>query len=533
MIKLLLLFSIALQSGNAFSFNGHHIPLTGEDQGVNIPKVGSSLFDKIFSKVDQENNSVYDIPYPLNKLMIRLSGRVRKNDVLHSMLPFSRSLQRPSGTRYDPLLNPRLVFSVKQSQTSIERSKIFMGFVKETNQIEVISYNDEAGRFEYQLVKDYGNNPKVFYVNRGKCLSCHQGQAPIFSVPGWNDTNTGVLGGLIGAKLGVEKPTSLNGKIEIANKLFGDIPSLDAVGNFDALVRESNEISLNERVWAIGCGKSNACRLGLLLSTLAAGSEESTKYFSISKQEIKKSSLPSQNMYSSFLASTDIGATKIIKQYTNIGNGTPYENTSNSPEAILEIIGNIYKLSERENPGTRRTMSFNNDSLFPRSLKSFNFTDLSLLSKEVPGDISKVLETLYFENNEIFHQSSINKPLIMKTILKKVKSAKASIYEDFLNKRTPKKELFTGRTIPVFKKRELNIFARYCHQCHASGLPFPPQFLIGDEQEVIKKIGLLKSKIKFKLTNRLMPPDQSERIQLETSGDLQILLDYIEEFKTF
>jgi hypothetical protein len=75
--------------------------------------------------------------------------------------------------------------------------------------MEVISYNDEAGRFEYQLVKNYSKNPKVYYVTRGKCLSCHQGQAPIFSIPSWADTSLNQnMSKLIASKLGIKESNS-------------------------------------------------------------------------------------------------------------------------------------------------------------------------------------------------------------------------------------------------------------------------------------------------------------------------------------
>ncbi len=119
----------------------------------------------------------------------------------------------------------------------------------------------------------------------------------------------------------------------------------------------------------------------------------------------------------------------------------------------------------------------------------------------------------------------------MSVLLKKGNSSRATIYENWLLKKTPKKVLFEGSTIPVFQTKELNVFARYCHQCHATGFAFPPQFLIGSEKEVIQKMKGLKEKIHFKLSNRLMPPNIDERIQLEQSGDLNTLLKYIDSFK--
>lgn len=523
-MKIFIIFSLILLNTSLIA-QTHHVPSYAEEQGPDIPTVGSSMFDKIFSKTNNKGISVYSLPSPIGELMKKMVSGEGIN-VVHSMLPFSRSLQRPSSTSYHPLLNPRLVFSSKQSDSSIERAKIFIGFVKATNQLEVISYNDEAGRFEYQLVKDYGTKPKVFYVNRGKCLSCHQGQAPIFSVPGWSDTNTGVLGSLMAAKLGMKHNRTSREREIMAKKLFGDIPSLDAVGNFDALVRESNEISLDERIWNVGCNKSNECRLGLLLSALSGHSESAKKYLKIAGKVIMSSVLPKQNLYSSMLPPTDLGAIKVIKKYASSGPGTPYQNTANNDDALLEIISNIYKLTGSQNPANRRLKRFSNDKLVKKNLAGFTFNDRRILEEEVQ-DIEKVLLSLFKEKSVIFEQKSINKLLIMSTILNKENSNKAHIYQNVLNKKTPKKELFNGLTIPVFKKPVLNVFARYCHQCHASGLPFPPQFLLGSEDEVESKIKTLSTKIHFKLTNNLMPPNEKEREALINSGDIEQLLNYI------
>jgi hypothetical protein len=522
-LSLFLITNMGFTSANT----QHHVPQFAEEQGPNIPTVGSSMFDKVFSKTTPQGDTLHELPFPVGKLMEKIS---LKNSVVHTMLPFSRSLQRPSSTSYDPLLNPRLVFSSKHSSTWLERAKIFIGYVREMDQLEVISYNDEAGRFEYQLVKNYSTKPKVFYVNRGKCLSCHQGQAPIFSVPSWDDTNTGILGELIAAKLGMKTGRTLDSKIVMADKLFGGLPSLDAVGNFDALVRESNEISIDERVWNVGCGKNNECRLGLLLSTLARNSESSTKYMAIARKEIKSSPLAGQNLYSSFLPSTELGALKVIRKYERAGNGNSYQNTALNNQAVQEIVANIYKLSGSKNPANRRLRAFSDDTLIPRSLTGFTFKDEQIIEKEVK-DIEQTLLTMFKENHKMFNQSAINKPQIMFAILERENSSSAKTYEKFLDKKTAKKILFSGATIPVFKQPELNVFARYCHECHASGLAFPPQFLLGTEVEVMSQIDRLSTKIHFKLTNKLMPPNKAERDLLHSSGDVEILLEYIKQFK--
>lgn len=522
-IIIIFLFTISASFGSPL----HHVPVTAEDQGIDIPLIGSSLFDKLFS-IAKDGEAIYEVPYPIGKLMEKIESQ-RRDHIVHTMMPFSRSLQRPTGLDYKPLENPRLVFSYKYSDTAIERAKIFIGYVKKVDQLEIISFNDEAGRFEYQLVKDYSTNPKVFYVNRGKCLSCHQGQAPIFSVPGWQDTNTGVLGRLVGAKIGVKEPGTPAGRKKMAEVLFGDIPSLDAVGNFDALVREANDIALNERVWVQGCGDDDKCRLGLLLNTLVPNSISALKIFGHSKNRIEQSVLKEQNTYSSFLPPTDLGAVGIIFRYGKNGPGSMYENAANNDDAILEVINNIYKLTGAENPANRRRRDFTKEQLVPTSLSGFTFIDSEILDKEIKN-LEEALLDLYQTNRSIFAKKAINKLRIMGTLLEKVGSKYAMNYLEMIDKRTPPKKLFTGPRKPVFQQKELNIFSRYCSECHGVGLSFPPQFLIGTENEVIQKIQNLKAKIQYKLENNLMPPNIQDRASMSENGDKDLLLKYILEF---
>jgi len=54
-----------------------------------------------------------------------------------------------------------------------------------------LARDEAAGRFEFQLVKDYraGGRPQVVYANRTLCFACHQNGAPIFSRALWDETN--------------------------------------------------------------------------------------------------------------------------------------------------------------------------------------------------------------------------------------------------------------------------------------------------------------------------------------------------------
>lgn len=507
------LFFIAIANAQT-----HHVPIQPEDQGPNLPVVGSSLFDKAFSERDARGQIVYSVPYPLEKFVEKLGADAK---YVHTILPFSRSLQRPKDLSYDPLLNPRLVFTpfdLKRSQSPF-LGKIFFGYVKAKDQIEIISLNEEAGRFEYQIVTDYSKSPKVFYVDRGKCLSCHQGQAPIFSPPGWDDTSVGIMGKLLDERLAIERTT----RAEFINSYFGRDRSDEQIAVFDSFVRESNKMVFDERKWVVGCGKDNACRLGLLLNTVARTSIAGQDYINHSRQVLSQSTLVQQSKFSSFLTAFDLNATSITKRYGGL------KEVVIHPDAILEIISEIYNLNEANNPASKREMPISRSELF-EPLSLFSQVDLQTLQREFT-DVKQIADTLIklFESgSSIYSENAINTPKIMYTLLASIGSDKSHMYEFWLNKKTAPKKIFDGQTIPIFVTSELNIFSQRCHTCHAAGLSFPPQFLLGSEAQVIKQIRSLKEKIIYKLENNLMPPSPMNREQLRKSGDYDTLINYLQ-----
>ena len=170
------------------------------------PGVGRSFFDKVFSE-----NGQYQIPYPFSKVLNRLSEytgqKVNNPDgtgLKAVIIPMGRSLQRNAALQDGKLTSidqffryPRVVVGVDE-ETNHENSlllnlknKMYLGFHEKAQVIEVISYNDEIGRYEYQVVNNYaeGKTFDVSYANRSLCLSCHQNQTPIFSRGPWSETN--------------------------------------------------------------------------------------------------------------------------------------------------------------------------------------------------------------------------------------------------------------------------------------------------------------------------------------------------------
>lgn len=180
-----------------------------------LPKSGSSYFDYVFSKLE-DGHRVYDIPYPFPKVIERIENYLGYTDgqskaTATLLFPMGRSLQRNAAfigeknasDKIDLFFRfPRIVIGVINEPKNIQsldlRGRLFLGFNEKTKVIEVISYNDSEGRFEYQIVKnhqarqkpeDSDLKPSVVYARRQVCLSCHQNQTPIFSLGNWHETN--------------------------------------------------------------------------------------------------------------------------------------------------------------------------------------------------------------------------------------------------------------------------------------------------------------------------------------------------------
>jgi hypothetical protein len=181
------------------------LSIAPSDEAFSLPDRGSSLFDKIFSQ-PSVNGRVYNVPFPFTRVVSQLRAATGGVAPLEALFPMGRSLQRvaaisglTSVANTDPFFRyPRLVLGfADESQNSVDslnlnlRGRFYMGFQEKAQLIEVISYNDEAGRFEYQVVRGYaeGQTPAVSYANRQLCLTCHQNQTPIFSEGPWLESN--------------------------------------------------------------------------------------------------------------------------------------------------------------------------------------------------------------------------------------------------------------------------------------------------------------------------------------------------------
>lgn len=245
---------------------------TMEERGPSLPPVGRSIFDHLVAKqIDGE--WVYDVPFPFEALLDHLKEGLREGyrgptkEVLH---PIGRSLHRhtasPHFFRY-----PRAVVVVDAESApsdgdsgAMVRDRLYLGYQPLSDSVELIAYNEAAGRFEYQVVTDYreGGDPKVTYADRGLCLACHHNHSVIYAGAPWAESNSSA-----------NVVTLLKAE---ADNFYGmpaqvpfDIPEL-----FDEATDRSNFFSAYQRAWQEGCEApddfeaSVACRRDGLLSTL-------------------------------------------------------------------------------------------------------------------------------------------------------------------------------------------------------------------------------------------------------------------------
>lgn len=220
-----------------------------------LPPVGRSLFDHLTIR-EAGGRSVQHIPYPFEALLRALEKRagvdaLGRPGVAAVLIPIGRSLQRNAspGQHFE---HPRVVAAVTgesnvfgSGTSPLMKDRLFLGFQDRAGVIEVISYNESAGRFEFQVVKDYrpGSEPRVFYAKRAVCTACHHNAAPIFSRPSWDETNA--------------NPTIARELAGHARQFHGVSVArgVDVPNAIDDAVARSNRFAMVQAVWRDACAR--------------------------------------------------------------------------------------------------------------------------------------------------------------------------------------------------------------------------------------------------------------------------------------
>ncbi len=231
-----------------------------------LPAVGRSLFDQIY-------HGERTFPRKLEDVITLLEMRYGA-EVEGLLIPHGRSLQRHA----TDAKAPRAVLLVTKLKlagdcVSTHDDRLYIGFAERPDSLEIISFNDRAGRFEFQLVKDFSKpSAKLLYAPRALCTSCHQGGTPIFSFPPWQETNGPSEQGDVVPEFVTEEIQKFHPG---AQTLYGVPVSNEkaSAGSFDRHVQSSSELVGLENLWTKGCGGGEGgyeCRRALVGLALAA-----------------------------------------------------------------------------------------------------------------------------------------------------------------------------------------------------------------------------------------------------------------------
>jgi hypothetical protein len=237
--------------------------------GPNLPSSGRSLFDELFEvgpAAASRLNARYALPYPFERLLAGLASQPAPVEVTTVLVPLGRSLQRHAALP-DYFASPRVIAAVTEDGGAPARpllkDRLYLGYHERAGVIEIISYNEAAGRFEFQLVEDYaaGLTPKVAYGERFVCVGCHQGHGPIFPTAVWNETNA---------------DPRVAARLAGLGETYRGAPTGGGVDLADALDRSTDRavrLAFASAVWAQGCGATEGvdaarCRGDLLLAVL-------------------------------------------------------------------------------------------------------------------------------------------------------------------------------------------------------------------------------------------------------------------------
>ena len=240
--------------------------------GPDLPPAGRSLFDFAVTRT-AGGTPVHDVPFPFERLVKHVEERAgcKQPCAKQVLIPLGRSLQR---TAASPAFFefPRVVAAIDGEPAGpgapLLKDRIYLGYQEKSDLVEVISYNEAAGRFEFQIVRDYreGGTREVVYARRAMCAACHQNLAPLFSRQVWEETNANPR---VAAHLA--RAAGDGGRERAAYQGVPIQRGVDVPNAIDAATDRANLLGVWQLLWRAGCGDGAAgarCRGAVLVAAL-------------------------------------------------------------------------------------------------------------------------------------------------------------------------------------------------------------------------------------------------------------------------
>lgn len=521
-------------------------PITRHDEipgalGDDLPPVGRSLFDELLAS---KTSATQAVPFPFSTLLRSLAKQGhckaqphRSNCYQAVLIPLGRSLQRTAAAPQF-FTYPRVVIGFTgdaseptTSNVPLLKDRLYLGYQEKANLIEVISYNEQAGRFEFQLVKNYGpgKTPQIFYANRVVCISCHQNQAPIFSRQVWDETNANPA---IAQRLTDEHRDFYGVPIRIGV----DIPNA-----LDDATDRANILATYQSLWRDGCGDADAGRRCRARAVLAALQYRLTSEHGFDRQGTPFLDGFVQNFERNWQARWPEGL-KIPNN--DIPNRDPLQSADQTH------LGHVPARFEALVPrGHKEIWQLDTDRF--RLIKGigefFSRAEISALARRLdisltqfaktpstttwtsPGfrRLSHAIENLERNPRErkLFDSPTIQHSLLRDGIFRQlgIATKPASVFSV-----TP------PRLNPIAKQAgepQLAPFYGYCGRCHGMSEPFPPGFLRGNADEVRAQLKQCADRIYFRLSMWQLGDDQRPKTPMPPETMLPMFNEHKSHFK--
>lgn len=524
------------------------------DVGTNLPPLGRSLFDQLAGRAD---GAGWHVPFPFSKLLAALShagGCADKQPDAQCyravLIPLGRSLQRtapaPEFFKY-----PRVVaaFTAEAkagigSDFPLLKDRLYLGYQEKANLIEVISFNEAAGRFEFQLVKNYAarTEPQVFYANRSVCVSCHQNHAPIFSRQVWDETNAN---------------PEIAKRLAYARADFDGLPvrvGVDVPNAIDDATDRSNFFAAYQLLWRDGCGDSRRCRARAFAAAL--------QYRLTNERGFDvQSAMFRQDFLVPFEKNWQARWPSGLKIPSNdIPNRDPLQFADS--ERLAHVPARFEPLLPR---GHKEIWQWETDRY--RMVKGigefFSGNDIRLLAEKLaiafdakftaeeilkaPGFVmlDQAIAAMLADpvGQAAFDHSSIRRAPLRDALFRSlnINAAKICCTNDA---RLPSARMDEDTQVGVVTgNADLNLFYAHCASCHASREPFPPNFMRGTARDVEQSLQRCAERIFFRLSMWQVEPDVRPKTpmppaaalpthadQWATGGALAAMRAYVEPF---
>jgi hypothetical protein len=353
------------------------------------------------------------IPYPFSNLLDSFGIGVReKSNIL--FIPKGRSLvkdfadyQNPriivepfqkisdAGEPYDPTGGPE---EWKKNRAIIEKMNIrpgdlFIGFAPNHKALEVISYNQKNGQYDFFIVENYdkGQTPKIV-SSPASCITCHQNKAPIFARFPWSealgDSGAEYMRSFGFATFGQCSSHDKDLKNDIMEKIIAANPNRAEIEGiklndhnrykfckaaaFDSTVRTANTKLLKNKACEILCPTgSEDCKMKALKTLLGAlRPKEFDRFDEFKKindnilssfENFKSSALPNRDPYTNTAFKSLLQKDQVVwtneKLHRQNNNTSLYDETYDDPNTETTGFGEMdhpTKDMDFMNPTTER-----------------------------------------------------------------------------------------------------------------------------------------------------------------------------------